>query len=55
MSRFIDIEYCGSWGYGPLAMHLKRFLERCYPKEKIYCHASQFKTLLVVVAWCRQK
>ena len=51
MSKVIDIEYCGGWGYGGPAMRLKKSLAEAYPDVEINCHSAQGMTSKIEVAW----
>lgn len=32
MAKIIDIEYCGGWGYGGVALKLKKAIAIMFPK-----------------------
>lgn len=51
MSKVIDIEYCGGWGYGGPAMRLKKSLTEAYPDVEINCHSAKDLTSKIEVAW----
>lgn len=35
MSKKIDIEYCGSWGFKSAAGRLKNILQQAFPDKKV--------------------
>ena len=51
MSKVIDIEYCGSWGYGGPALRLKKALQEAFPDVEINNHSASSKTGKIEVAW----
>ena len=51
MVKFIDIEYCGGWGYGGPALRLKKVLQEAFPDVEINCHSAGGMTRLIEVSW----
>lgn len=51
MSKVIDIEYCGSWGYGGPAMRLKKYLVEKFPGVEINNHSAKGTTGVIQVSW----
>lgn len=51
MTKVIDIEYCGGWGYGGPANRLKKALSEAFPNVTINCHSANGMTSRVEVAW----
>lgn len=49
MSKYIDIEYCGSWGYGGPANRLKAAIAKSYPDVEIKCHSANGATSVIEV------
>lgn len=44
MVKSIDIQYCGSWGYGWTASRLKASIQSAFPEININCHSAQALT-----------
>ena len=54
MPKQIDIEFCGSWGYGGPARELKTYLTNNYGEElEINCHSASGKTGTIKVSWIK--
>ena len=53
MSKVIDIEYCGGWGYGGPALRLKKALAVKFPDVEINNHSAKGLTGKVEVAWIK--
>ena len=54
MSKKVDIEYCGAWGYGGPAMKLKQFLLNTYGSPlEINVHSANGTTGTIKVAWIK--
>lgn len=52
MPKQIDIEYCGSWGYGGAAKRLKEAIEKGYgDKLDIKVHPANDVTSTIKVSW----
>ena len=51
MSKVLDIEYCGGWGYGGSAMRLKQALAERFPGVEVNCHSASSRTRKIEVAW----
>lgn len=54
MVKAIDIEYCGSWGYGGAADRLKKELHKVFPDVEIICHAFHGKSQKIEVSWIEE-
>jgi len=54
MSVKIDIEYCGSWGYGGPANRLKNTIKANYPGVEINTHSAKGSTGVITVKWVRE-
>ncbi len=50
MSKSIDIEYCGSWGYGGPATQLKNSIAQSIPNAQISVHSAGAKTGTIKVS-----
>lgn len=54
MSKKVDIEYCGAWGYGGPAMKLKQFLLSNYTAPlEINLHSANGTTGTIKVSWIK--
>jgi len=53
MSTKIDIEYCGSWGYGGPASRVKKAINAAFPDIEINMHSANGKTGVIKVSWVR--
>lgn len=53
MSNKIDIEYCGSWGYGGPANRLKKSILENLPGVEVNCHSAMGKTGTIKVSWSK--
>ena len=51
MSKSIDIEYCGAWGYGGPSLRLKKALQESFPDVEINSHSAGKVTGKIDVAW----
>jgi hypothetical protein len=51
MTKKIEIEYCGAWGWGGIANNLKSALQKAFAGVEVDCHSAGQKTSLVQVAW----
>jgi len=49
MSKRVDIEYCGSWGYGGPANRLKKSIKEANPGVEVNCRSAQGKTGVIEV------
>jgi hypothetical protein len=55
MSKIIDIEYCGAWGYGGPATRLKDYIKQNYGSEvEVKCHSAGSTTGTIQVSWIKQ-
>lgn len=50
MPKTIDIEYCGSWGYGGPALRLKMSIQKAFPNVAINSHSANGQTGKIVVS-----
>ena len=54
MSKQIDIEYCGAWGYGGPATRLKDFISKNYGENvEIKTHSAGATTGTIKVSWIK--
>ena len=53
MSNRIDIEYCGSWGYGGTANKLKKTVQQNFPNVEVSCHSAYGVTGSIQVGWIK--
>ena len=52
MGKQIDIEYCGSWGYGGPATRLKDYIKKNLGEDvEIKTHSAQGVTGTIKVSW----
>lgn len=49
MSKKIDIEYCGSWGFKGPAARLKNILQQAFPNHPISTQPASAKTSRIEV------
>jgi selT/selW/selH-like putative selenoprotein len=49
MSKRVDIEYCGSWGYGGPANRLKKSIQDANPGVEVNSRSAQGKTGKIAV------
>lgn len=54
MSKRVDIEYCGSWGYGGAAMRAKKAVQEVYPDAEVSCHSAKGVTGTIKVSWVKE-
>ncbi len=55
MSKRVDIEYCGSWGYGGPANRLKKSIQEANPGVEVNCRSAQGKTGRIDVRFVDEK
>lgn len=55
MSKRVDIEYCGSWGYGGPANRLKKSIQEANPGVEVNCRSAQGKTGKIEVRFVDEK
>ena len=53
MSNKIDIEYCGSWGYGGPANRLKKSITENLPGVEVNSHSAKGQTGTIKVSWIK--
>lgn len=53
MSNKVDIEYCGSWGYGGPAQRVKKAIIEQLPGVEVNCHSANGKTGTIKVSWVK--
>lgn len=51
MSKVVDIEYCGAWGYGGPATRLKDFIIKNIEGVQVKCHSANGTTGVIQVSW----
>ena len=49
MSKRVDIEYCGSWGFGGPANELKKSIKAAYQGVEVNCRSASGKTGVIKV------
>ena len=54
MSKQIDIEYCGSWGYGGPSKRVKDYIIKNYGEQvEVNTHSSTGVTGVIKVSWIK--
>ena len=55
MSKKIDIEYCGSWGYEGYGIRLKNYIINNYGEGlQVVAHYAQEVTGTIKVSWVKE-